>query len=128
MQTEQFVNDVAKAAGIDEHAQAYAVSRAVIETICVYLPPEQTRRLASQLPRELAQAAEDGARQALQTDKGVSVDTFFNEVARRADMPVAEVTEPARVAIQEFKQALSRSESVDVVLEAPAELDALLTG
>lgn len=129
MQPETFYQNVSDEAGLDDLDRAEVISLAVIETICMYLPPEQTRELAAQLPKTLAKAAEEGASQALQNDRGhISVDDFFSQVATRANQSAEDVQVPARAAISQFKQALSRGESTDVVMDAPPELDALLSG
>ncbi|HET7313385.1 DUF2267 domain-containing protein [Salinisphaera sp.] len=128
MQTEEFVNEVARAADLSDHDAALAISRATVETICAHLPAEQVRKLSSQLPQELTRAAEAGRTQTTEKPAEISLDAFFEQVAVRAERERSEVEPAARAAITVFKRALTRGETTDVVLDAPRELDALLTG
>ncbi|MGB7757293.1 MAG: DUF2267 domain-containing protein [Salinisphaera sp.] len=128
MQTEEFVNEVARAANLSDHEVAAAVSRATVETICAHLPAEQVRELSSQLPQDLTRAAEAGRTQTTETPAEISQDEFFKQVAIRAEQDRAEIEPAVRAAITVFKCALSRGETTDIVFDAPRELDALLTG
>jgi uncharacterized protein (DUF2267 family) len=128
MQTEEFVSEVARAANLSDHNVAATISRATVETICAHLPAEQVRELSSQLPRDLTGAAEDGRTQTTDAPAEISQDEFFKQVATRAEMDRTEIEPAIRAAITVFKKALSRGETTDIVLDAPHELDALLTG
>lgn len=128
MQTEEFVSEVAHAANLSDHDVAAAISRATVETICAHLPAEQVRELSSQLPRELTDAAEAGRTQTSDTPTEISQDEFYQQVAIRAEQDRDGIEPAVRAAITVFKRALSRGETVDIVFDAPRELDALLTG
>lgn len=128
MQTEEFVNQVAETAAVSDLDDARAIGLATVECICMYLPAEQTRELAAQLPKEVAKAAEAGAQQHQTSTDHVELADFFHQVAVRADMADADVEPAARAAARVFKQALSRGESVDVVMDAPDDVNTLLVG
>ncbi len=128
MQTEQFITDVAQRGPIEDRELAANISHATVEVLCMYLPAQQTFDLASQLPRELAKSAEAGAQQAEADARDISLAAFFEQVAIRCHRPADEIEAGARAAASTFENALSRSESIDVVLDAPASLEALLTG
>lgn len=127
MQTEEFVSEVARAANLSDQDEAAAIARATVETICAHLPAEQVRELASQLPRDMTSAAEAGRTQTTENPVEVSQDEFFQQVAIRAERDRVEIEPAVRAAITVFKRALSRGETTDIVLDAPHELDALLT-
>lgn len=127
MQTEEFVSEVARAADLSDQDEAATIAQATVETICAHLPAEQVRELASQLPREMTRAAEDGRTQTTENPAEISQDEFFQQVAIRAERDRAEIEPAVRAAITVFKRALSRGETTDIVLDAPRELDALLT-
>lgn len=128
MQTEEFVNEVAQAADLSDRDAALTISRATVETICAHLPAEQVRELSSQLSGDLTQSAEAGRSQTTEKPAEISQDEFFNQVAIRAERDRADIEPAVRAVITVFKRALSRGESLDVVLDAPRDLDALLTG
>lgn len=128
MQTEEFVNEVAQIANLDDRDQAAAISRATIETLCAYLPSEQARKMAAQLPGELTHAAEAGVEQSAEASATISQSEFFDRVANRADVSRDNVESAARAAITVLKKAVSRGETTDIVMDAPPELDALLSG
>ncbi|WP_423822568.1 DUF2267 domain-containing protein [Salinisphaera sp. SPP-AMP-43] len=128
MQTEEFVREVADIAGLSDQDTAAAISRATVETICAYLPAEQARDLAAQLPSELTRAAEAGIQQNIDAPAKITLDEFFQRVATRAEVDRDSVEPASRAAATVFKRALSRGESTDVVMDAPPELDALLSG
>lgn len=128
MQTEQFITDVAERAGLTDRELAENISHATVEVLCMYLPAQQTFALASQLPKELAKSAEAGAQQAEADAHDVTLTQFFDQVAIRCHRSAEEIEDGARAAASTFQNALSRSESIDVALDAPAALEALLTG
>ena len=128
MQTEQFITDVAQRGHTEDRELAANISHATVEVLCMYLPAQQTFDLASQLPRELAKSAEAGAQQAEADARDISLEAFFEQVAVRCHRPASEIEAGARAAAATFQNALSRGESIDVALDAPASLEALLTG
>lgn len=128
MQTEEFISEVARRANLSDHDTAAAVSHATVETLCAHLPTEQVRKLSSQLPQELTRAAKAGRTQTTEQPAEITQDAFYTQVAIRAACDRSEIEGAVRAAISVFKQALSRGETTDIVLDAPRELDALLTG
>ncbi|WP_158583483.1 DUF2267 domain-containing protein [Salinisphaera sp. Q1T1-3] len=128
MQTQPFIDDVAQRAQLADDDIARRTTMATVETLCIYLPRQQTFELASQLPKDIAQAAEAGAQQAADAPEEITLERFFAQVATRAELPARDIEPAIRAAASVFKQALTRGESVDVVMDAPPDLDALLSG
>ena len=130
MQTEEFVNEVARVANLSDHELAAAVSRATVETICAHLPAEQVRELASQLPKDLTQAAEAGRTQTTESPAEISQDEFFKQVAIRAEQDRAEIEPAGSVPRDHGVQARTqpRREHRYRARRPDGELDALLTG
>lgn len=128
MQSEEFIDEVARIAGITDQDTARRTVMATVETMCMHLSRQQTFDLASQLPKEIAKAAEAGAQQAAADPTEVSLNDLFEQVATRAELPADDIEAGVRATATVFKRSLSRGESIDVVMDAPPELNGLLTG
>ncbi|MES1947570.1 hypothetical protein C84B14_09487 [Salinisphaera sp. C84B14] len=127
MQTEDFIARVEQASGVNDRTVATNVTFATIESLCLHLPQEEIRKLTSQLPSELSQAALKGGQQHRgQAEGSVALDDFYSEVATRANMDANDVQEPVRAVINTLKQAVTTGEFVDVTFDLPPELNTLL--
>lgn len=132
MQTEKFIDQV-KAAGPSlektshsEHARSATL--ATIQALGEHLPVEQTRRLASQLPRELAQAAEAGAElNGGRQPETIQLAGFYEKVALKANIPHQDAAGYARATTQTLREAITAGEMSDVAFDLPRDLSGLLS-
>lgn len=126
MQTEEFIKRVRRAGPDLDPEAARAATLATVHTLCEHLPAEESRRLAAQLPNELAVAANEGGKRADLSNRPVELSQFYEQVALRAEIPHSDATGYARAVTRTLKDAVGAGEISDVVLELPPELTELL--
>lgn len=120
MEYTEFIDRVRQRTGLDSQEDAVRVTRATLETLGERLSRVETRRLATQLPKELA--AYFHPRQESQL---FPLEEFFNRVSAREKVRHAEAVDHARAVITVLCEAASPGEIEDVRRELAPEYDEL---
>lgn len=128
MQTETFIARVAESSAVADDTVAAGLVNATVETLCMHLPAEQSRRLTAQLPRELTQSAQKGVDQRTGPTEHVTLDTFYSQIATRANMRAEDVKTPVQAVIDTLGEAVTDGEFSDVVFDLPPEINGLFAG
>lgn len=111
-------------ARIPDHPQAtvHTATLATLEALGQYLSPHQARRLTSQLPRELAEATQRLAGCGGPVDSNL----FYAQIANKANLEPAAVTDYARAVAHVLKHTIPESDLADAMLNLPRALDDLV--
>ena len=117
MKYDEFIGQVEHRARLSSRAEAERATRATLETLAERLAGGEAHDLASQLPRELAQALQ-------LPDAGIgaklTLDEFFELVSAREGVDLPDAAFHARVVIGVLTEAVSQGEIKDVRVQLPA--------
>ena len=117
MKYDEFIAQVRHRARLSSHAEAERATRATLETLAERLAGGEAHDLASQLPRELANALQ-------LPDAGIgaklTLDEFFELVSEREGVDLPDAAFHARVVIGVLTEAVSQGEIKDVLVQLPA--------
>ena len=126
MQTDEFVARVEhQGPGLGAET-ARAATLATLQALCAHLPATQTHQLASQLPQDLAQAAEIGGGQADRSQRPVELSQFYADIAGKTGVEHDDAARYARAVTRTLHQAVTNGEISDVALDLPEDLAGLL--
>jgi uncharacterized protein (DUF2267 family) len=124
MQAEEFFDRVQERGPGADRETALEAAKATIEALSYFLPAQEARSLAAQLPGELKSAGQVGSLGAGETPTGA--DSFYRLVADRANLDADTATNYARATITVLKQAISRGELTNVALSLPTTMTDIL--
>lgn len=126
MQTDRFIAHIYNACPQLDPDAIHEASLIVIDSLSEQLPAEQARRMASQLPDEIADAVANGAERSDASARPISLASFYDKVGFRTELEGKDLEALTKATVQTLNQVLSDGEQADVALELPAELDRLL--
>lgn len=118
MQYDAFVGQVQHRARLASSGDAVRAIRATLETLAERLTAEESKDLASQLPREIGLFLHQ-PREA--TGQRFHLEEFFKRVNQREQVDPADAVFHARVVFEVLGEAVSRGEMQDVIAQLPAE-------
>lgn len=122
LQADEFLRRVQARAPDHLPETAYTATHATLEALGRYLSPHQARRLTSQLPRELAEAAQRSAGRGGPTD----LNLFYAQIATKANLPPEAAANYVRAVTRVLRQAVSEDDLADAILNLPRALDDLV--
>lgn len=126
MQTEEFLLRVQDRGPEGDADSLRAATIATLEVLGQHLPTEEARRMAAQLPKELAESAAIGGAEMQSGEGPAGVDAFYGQVAIRAGLDIDMAMGYASAVIAVLKKAISDGELTDVALALPTTLTDLL--
>ncbi len=126
MQTDRFLAHIYNECPQLDPDVVHECTLIVIDALCEQMPAEQTRRMASQLPEEIGEAAADGAKRSDTSGVPISLDYFYGKIEFRTELGHDDTRQFVKAVIQTLNAALSDSEEGQAVLALPSELDQLL--
>lgn len=128
MQAEEFIDRVEQYGPAIDRESARAATLSTLQALCEHLPYEEGRRLAAQLPEELAEAIDEGRKRKRGdiSRQPIELSAFYDKVSRLSGVPHADATGYTRAVMRTLKQAVTDGEITDVALELPPRLDELL--
>ena len=125
MSTTSFYRMVMSMAGNRDRELAERATAAVFHALRDRLTPEEADQLAAQLPRELRQLWDQGAREGRVPTK-LHLPEFLERVKDRADLPSAKEARWMTLAVfAALKEHVSPGESADVWSQLPKDLKEL---
>ncbi|WP_348761719.1 DUF2267 domain-containing protein [uncultured Salinisphaera sp.] len=86
MQTDRFLAHVYNACPQLDPDVIHQCTLIVVDALCEQLPAEQARRMASQLPEEIGEAAANGSERSDTSAVPVSLDDFFAKIEFRTEL------------------------------------------
>lgn len=98
-----------------------------LDTLCEQLPKDQTKRMAAQLPDEIASAVTAGGDRGETTDVPIALADFYSKLMFRTELNETDVKALAQAVAQALEKALSDGEVEALALDLPSELDQLLS-
>ncbi len=126
MQTDRFLAHIYNECPQLDPDVVHECTLIVIDALCEQLPAEQARRMASQLPEEIGEAAENGSARSDTSAVPISLEDFYGKVQFRTELSNEDTQPFVKAVLQTLNTAMSDSEKGQVVLELPSELDQLL--
>ncbi len=128
MQTDRFIAHVYRACPQLAPDVVHQDTLIALDTLCEHLSAEQTRRMASQLPNEIADAVKHGGALADATGRPTTLDEFYGTLMFRTELEADDAKTLARAVVRTLAAALSEGEAEEVALDLPDALTPLLAG
>lgn len=126
MQTDRFIANVYEACPQLAPDVVHQCTLITLDSLCEQLPKDQTRRMAEQLPDEIADAIRSGGERADTSYVPISLDEFYGKVEFRTELSSEDTRQLVGGVIRTLEKALSDGEAEGVALDLPSELDQLL--
>jgi uncharacterized protein (DUF2267 family) len=126
MQTDRFIAQVYRACPQLEPDVVHQDTLIALDTLCEHLSAEQTRRMAAQLPDEIASAVTHGGKLADATGRPATLEDFYGTVMFRTELEEDDAQCLAHAVARTLATALSEGETEKVALDLPDALTPLL--
>ncbi|WP_164929007.1 DUF2267 domain-containing protein [Gloeobacter violaceus] len=124
MDHDQFVKKVRVEAGLDSQVQALSAIQAVLEILREHMAGREPHHLAAQLPQGIA-AFLSPLENADARGERFALDEFYERIAQKAGIDVAEAERRARAVVEVLTEAVSEGEMRDVRGHFPKEYQQL---
>ena len=126
MQTDRFIAHVYEDCPQLAPDVVHQCTLITLDSLCEQLPKDQSKRMAEQLPDEIADAIRAGGDRAGTSYVPISLEEFYGKVEFRTELPGDDTRQLVASVIRTLDKALSDGESEAVALDLPSELDQLL--
>lgn len=121
MTSEQFLNEVAREAGVSTE-QAESLTKAVLSALADRLTAGEADDVASQLPKGIKEAMLPTTPEA----EAFGLGEFIDRVAQRAGVGHEQAELGARAVMTALREAISQGEFRDMMAQLPQEFEALV--
>ncbi|MGB7754851.1 MAG: DUF2267 domain-containing protein [Salinisphaera sp.] len=126
MQTDRFIAHVYEDCPQLAPDVVHQCTLITLDSLCEQLPKDQSKRMAEQLPDEIADAIRAGGDRADTSYVPISLDEFYGKVEFRTELPGEDTRQLVASVIRTLEKALDDGEAEAVALDLPSELDQLL--
>ncbi|WP_423822558.1 DUF2267 domain-containing protein [Salinisphaera sp. SPP-AMP-43] len=126
MQTDQFVAHVYESCPQLAPDVVHQCTLITLDSLCEQLPKDQTKRMAEQLPDEIADAVRAGGDRAETSYVPISLDEFYGKICFRTELDMEDAQQLVSGVVSALEKALDDGEVEGVKLDLPSELDQLM--